>query len=202
MEKCIKCTKTSQMTQVGWECWSAGGKGDLDRLDRWAKAIGMSSARPSAGSCTLVTTTPCSATGWGKSGWKNAQWQRIWECWLTAAEHEPVCAQVAKKAEDILACIRISVASRTTTVIIPLSLALVRPRLEPCVQFWAPHYKKDTEVLEWVQGRVVELVKALEHKSDEERLSLAWSKEVSSGTFTTTWKVIVNRQGLAVSSPR
>ncbi|KAK4805797.1 hypothetical protein QYF61_000403 [Mycteria americana] len=54
------------------------------------------------------------------------------------------CAQAAKKANGILACIKNS--------------------------FWAPHYKRDIEVLEHVQRRASKLVKGLEQKSYEERL--------------------------------
>ncbi|KAK4817128.1 hypothetical protein QYF61_002397 [Mycteria americana] len=98
---------------------------DLDRLDQWAEV-----------NCMRFNKAKCKA---------EKDLGVLVDSCLNMSQQ---CAQVAKKANGILACIKNSVASRTREVIVPLYLALVRLHLKYCVQCWVPHYKRDIEVLE------------------------------------------------------
>lgn len=59
-------------------------------------------------------------------------------------------------------------------MIVPLYWVLVRAHLEDCVQLWALHSRKDTELLECVQRRSMKILKGLGTQISEQRLRELW----------------------------
>ena len=80
------------------------------------------------------------------------------------------CDEAIGRANRTLSCINRGITNRPREVLLPLYVALVRLQLEYCVQFWAPHFKKDVENLERVQRRATHMVEGLCGQPYEERL--------------------------------
>ena len=64
------------------------------------------------------------------------------------------CVFATWKTNCILWCIPRGEASRVWEVPSPFSSALVRPHPVYGVQIYSPQYRKDAELLEWVQRRL------------------------------------------------
>ncbi|KAK4824360.1 hypothetical protein QYF61_013695 [Mycteria americana] len=121
----------------------------LERLDRWAGASSMRFNKAKCKVLHLGHNNPMLGEEWLESCPAEKDLGVLVNSQLNMSQQ---CAQVAKKANSMLACIRNSMASRSREVIVPLYSAL---------------YKKDSDLLECVQRRATKLVKGLEQKSYE-----------------------------------
>ncbi|KAK4806791.1 hypothetical protein QYF61_005587 [Mycteria americana] len=132
---------------------------DLNRLEKWAdrnlmkfnkgkgKVLPLGRNNPRHQYMLGATQLECSSAEKDLGGPDGHQ-----------VEHEPATCPCHKEGK------------RSRKTILPLYSALVRSHLEYCVQFQAPQYKRDMDILKRVQQRATKMIKGLEHLSYEERL--------------------------------
>ncbi|KAL7631154.1 UNVERIFIED_CONTAM: hypothetical protein RMT77_018543 [Armadillidium vulgare] len=177
LDKGLKCkvSKFADDTKVVTSVRNNDGciklQGDLDRLLGWAERWQMN-----------FNSKKCKVLHVGNSN-KGFNYEMNGE-WLETVDHEKdlgviissnlkvgdQCLEARNRANKMLGIINRNVVYKSKEVISKLYNSYVRPALEYCAQVWAPHLRKDIDMLEKVQRRATRMIAGFENKSYEERL--------------------------------
>ena len=87
-----------------------------------------------------------------------------------SAKNTEQCIAAANAANKMLGLIKRNIQYKNKDTVSRLYKALVRPKLEYCVQAWCPYLRKDIDRLERVQKRATKMIPGLHNLSYAERL--------------------------------
>ena len=144
---------------------------DLDSLNEWASEWQMSF---NVDKCKVVHVghnNSCSKYSLGNtelnSAVKETDLGVVIDNTLKFSEQ---CSTAVKSANRTLGLIKRTIKSRSKDIIVKLYKALVRPKLEYCVQAWRPFLRKDIDNMERVQRRATRMITECKGQSYECRL--------------------------------
>ena len=80
------------------------------------------------------------------------------------------CNKLANSVNAVIGMINRTITCRKKDIMVKLYKALVRPKLEYCVQAWCPYLKKDIDKLEKVQTKATRLIYDCRKLNYENRL--------------------------------
>ncbi|RMC22385.1 hypothetical protein DUI87_00699 [Hirundo rustica rustica] len=126
---------------------------DLHQLDGWAESNKMKFTKSKCRVLHFGHNNPLQRYRLGMVWLDSAQEERDLGALVTAAEHEPAVCPGGQEGQwhpglDQEWCGQQEQGGHSSPV-----LSLVRPNLEYCVQFWAPQFRNDVEMLERIKRK-------------------------------------------------
>ena len=146
---------------------------DLKTLENWADKWQMEF---NVDKCAVLHTgykNPCNKYAFCNGVLKSVESERDLGVMVdNKVKFSAQCSKAANSANASLAMIKRNIVTRNKKTIVKLYKALVRPKLEYCVQAWRPFLKKDIEVLEKVQRRATKIISECKGLNYEKRLKV------------------------------
>ncbi|XP_059576183.1 uncharacterized protein LOC132247417 [Alligator mississippiensis] len=158
---------------VKWACQQGGERlqKDLDRVQGWANKNKMHFNTDKCRVLHLGRSNQQHTYKMGNSLVESTEAERDLEVIIDSKMNMGQQYEVTVgRANRTLSCIHRCISSRAKEVILPLYATLVSPQLEYCVQFWAPHFKRDVDNIERVQRRATHMIQGQQGRPYNERL--------------------------------
>jgi len=146
---------------------------DLRTLETWAETWQMEFNVDKCAVLHVGNKNPCHQYEFCKSILKSVEIEKDLGILVDSkVKFSEQCNKAVNSANASLAMIKRNISSRNRNIIVKLYKALVRPKLEYCIQAWRPFLKKDIESLEKVQRRATKMIDECRGLKYEDRLKV------------------------------
>ena len=161
--KLVKGLKTSEDIDIL--------RGDLAKLEEWAEKWQMNFNVDKCAVLHLGNKNPCTQYKFCNSVLNSVEEERDLGVLVDKnLKFSLQCNKAVNSANSALGIIKRNIVSRDKNVILRLYKALVRPKLEYCIQAWRPFLKKDIDSMERVQRRATKMIAGCRGLNYEKRL--------------------------------